>query len=497
MTETGSLLDAHKKSLSPNTRTSKSFIVATSTRHEIILIFQRCVLISLQMLCYFGTTTVSIIMIGQLPNSTKFLSGVGLSRTFVNVTGTAMSWGFTTPLFTLLPQSIGAGRTKLASIHIQRAFYIVTVIAVLLSVIQFFAGDIMTKIGEPQSLSTIIDTYCRLLIPYIILTSYGAILARLSQSLDFNFELFLCSFLMLICTFPLTWLFMYGLSYGYSGAAIGQCCAMLIYVSSILLMLVYKGFGYVFKPIPIRIIWTKKTILDYIYLAIPGLFQNAFEWIIQEVAVIFSGYVIYPNIALSTTVIISNLSLIILAFSIGISNATNLRVGKYIGKATIHHAKRAACCGVFIAFCAMILITLILILGRNDIPKVYTNNKDTTNLTSKIIPILVVLGCGCAALQTFGGIYRGLGFQKIAAIFVFISYWIISLPISVVLLFICSFQNNLQLGVETIWGSLAFGNVLATLGVAIYLPCFVNWESAVNQACSRIKHTIKEYQSFK
>ena len=122
---------------------SKSFIVAESLTHEIKLIIPRTSLMILQFLCQCGPPVLAMIFVGQLPDRAKYLSAVGLSRTFVNVTGTAMAWGFTTSLFTLLPQSIGAGQTRLASIYMQRAFYVATIVSSLVSIIQFFAGTII------------------------------------------------------------------------------------------------------------------------------------------------------------------------------------------------------------------------------------------------------------------------------------------------------------------------------------------------------------------
>eukprot|EP00486_Rosalina_sp_Unknown_P015381 CAMPEP_0201593302 /NCGR_PEP_ID=MMETSP0190_2-20130828/190948_1 /ASSEMBLY_ACC=CAM_ASM_000263 /TAXON_ID=37353 /ORGANISM="Rosalina sp." /LENGTH=424 /DNA_ID=CAMNT_0048052441 /DNA_START=86 /DNA_END=1357 /DNA_ORIENTATION=+ len=408
---------------SPGTIAAKSFIVAQSFSQEVKLNFTRCMLISFQMLCELGAIIVAIIFVGQLPDSALYLSGVGFARTFVNVTGTAMAWGFTTSLFTLLPQSIGAGHTRHATIHIQRSFYIVSIISALLSVAQFFAGDIMVAIGQPAELKPIVNTYSRLLIPYIFLTAYSAIWMRLIQSLDMNVALTWCALLLLASCPPLTWFFMYYLECGYWGAAIGQICVMLIFNVALIVTLIRKGYGYIFVPLPLSTIWTYKGIYQYLALAIPGLFQNAFEWIIEEVAVILAGYVINPTIALSTTVILSNLFLIVISFSVGICNATNIRVGKYIGQGNVKDGQRAARVGVMIAIFIMVLIALIFFFGKRALIRVYTDDEQTIDLASKVMGIMVAYSCGCIILQTVGGIYRGLGIQKIAAVFVFVSYW--------------------------------------------------------------------------
>ena len=136
MTKSGSINTPY----SHRTKSHETFIIANSWIEEIKLTLRPCLLISLQSCIGWGTILSCIMMVGQLPNSSYYLSGVGLASTFVNVTGLAITWGFTTALFTLLPQSIGAGQTRLTSIYIQRSFYIVTIISIALSIIQFFAG---------------------------------------------------------------------------------------------------------------------------------------------------------------------------------------------------------------------------------------------------------------------------------------------------------------------------------------------------------------------
>ena len=86
--ESSSLIDIPLKPL----EASKSFIIANTLGTEIKLISQRSLLISVQMLCQLGSPVIAMIFVGQLPNSALYISGVGLARTFVNVTGTANAW---------------------------------------------------------------------------------------------------------------------------------------------------------------------------------------------------------------------------------------------------------------------------------------------------------------------------------------------------------------------------------------------------------------------
>ena len=52
-----------------------------------------------------------------------------------------------------------------------------------------YAGDVMVALGQPPSLAPLINSYSRILIPYIFLTAYATIFMRLLQSLDLQIGL--------------------------------------------------------------------------------------------------------------------------------------------------------------------------------------------------------------------------------------------------------------------------------------------------------------------
>ena len=72
------LKKGNKLLLWPNTIniSSKSFVTAKSFLDEFKLTLQRSLLISVQMLSELGSNMVSIIMVGQLPDSALYLSGI-------------------------------------------------------------------------------------------------------------------------------------------------------------------------------------------------------------------------------------------------------------------------------------------------------------------------------------------------------------------------------------------------------------------------------------
>ena len=74
--------------------------------------------------------------------------------------------------------------------------------------------------------------------------------------------------------------------------------SMIVYIVGMIGIVIRSDYGFVFKPLPLHTVLAKEGLSQYMALAIPGMFQNAFEWIIQEVATILAGYVVNSTIAL-------------------------------------------------------------------------------------------------------------------------------------------------------------------------------------------------------
>ena len=230
-------------------------------------------------------------------------------------------------------------------------------------------------------------------------------------------------------------------------------------------------------------------------------------------------------------------------------------MGKYIGRGDIVGAKRAAKVGVILAVLINSLFGVVFIFGRDALPGIYTDNEETLELTSSMMVILWIYAAGCIILNVFGGIYRfndsvihyviccatkcyvichfdgdifisfkgvyrGMGIQKVAAVMVFVSYWVcsdctpcnsmnnvhrvmytleqvISFPLSLILLFGFELRNNLFYGSFLIWGSLAVGNILGCIAEIVYLGFWADWKYAVHKAMLRVRHTMSDVMNTK
>ena len=479
----------------------RSFIITDSIYSEIYIQLKIFIPISIGNICQILPQIINNIFIGHLPNSILLLSGVNLARTFSNVLGTSIAWGINSGLYTLIPNAIGANKYNKLKIYIQRAIYIDFILFIPLTIIQCFSGEIMINLlNEPSNLYDIINIYCRLLLPFIYFNTLNTSIKRIGQSLNYNFELLIIQIICGLISYPLNIFFIYYLNYGYIATAFTlNICTFLQFLFTLILTIKIENGKYknIFIPIyPINLVLNFKGIKEYLYLSLPGLAQYSLEWWIIEICIVISGYIINSNIALGSSAIIANLTVLIIMISFGNAASITYRVGKYVGAQMINHAKRSAKCGCFIGFILSLIIFIILFISRNHIIYLWTNNEEINNMISNgLIYVIILQQFAISFYQNLGGLYRGIGYQRISAIFVIFSYYLISLPLLIIFLF--GFKMNEKStnnSLIIIWSSLAIGNFIAAVLLVIHLIFYLNWNDVVEAVLKRIndKKKVKE-----
>eukprot|EP01084_Bolivina_argentea_P185725 320246_1 len=173
-----------------NGKQNSTFIFAQTAFEEFKIIFLLFIPILLCNLCEFIPQYIAYAFVGHLPNATIYLASVGLSRTFTNCIGISITWGLTRGLSTLIPQALGQNNEiktrKYLSIYYQQAVIITYTVLLPLIFLQYYAGDIMCLIGQSSQFCTIINTYSRMLLPFVISSLWYTLLLRLIQPLNLN-----------------------------------------------------------------------------------------------------------------------------------------------------------------------------------------------------------------------------------------------------------------------------------------------------------------------
>ena len=454
--------------------------------------------IALQNFFEFMPSAIANMFIGHLSNSGVLMAGCGIALSFTQSSAVSIAWGFTTPLKTLIPQSIGSNKLYLLPIYIQRSFIITLFTLVPLSVLQLFSADIIkliygaTYCNNENDICHIISTYCTYLIPYICMRCWITILQRAGQNLNLNTELTIALMIASLCCIPFNYFFIYYLGYGYLGAAISidiiNCISCLLMV----FFLYLRGYGFIFKPMSLSMICSLNGIKEYLNLALPGVGRAVTGFLSVEILILFSGFII-PNtsIAISVSTILYGVSIIMIVTSEALGLVLSVRVGKYIGNGSILSAKRsikygAILAGIWAIISNITINLLFIVYGDVIIKLLWIDNDEIVELVINLGYLLIIRNFIFCWFFPLNGICSGIGLPQYSGYGISFAQWIVAFPIEIILLFVLDYRKYIHLALFCIWSIPAFSRVTLCFILTIVLLYRLNWKSIVSKSKQRL-----------
>ena len=104
-------------------------------------------------------------------------------------------------------------------------------------------------------------------------------------------------------------------------------------------------------------------------------------------------------------------------------------------------ARRAAATGVAVAFGLAVIYGALLILVRNDIGRLFTQDAALVSLIASLMPMLAAFHLCNSIASSLGGILTGAGKQRSGAVGAIVAYFVVGVPVS----YVCGYR--LELGV--------------------------------------------------
>jgi MATE family multidrug resistance protein len=219
---------------------------------------------------------------------------------------------------------------------------------------------------------------------------------------------------------------------------------------------------------------------EYILLAIPSAAMVALEWSIFEICLFMSGWLEDPELHVAIMGLSLNVSGTLYMLPSGIAFAGATRVGNAIGAKLAHHARRSAWTCVGLTTICQLLIGSLVVLGRDHVASIFSNDAQVLQGTAQIMPLVCWCMFGDGLNASVGGAFRGLGKQKLGAIFNLVAYWILGLPLAYSLAF------KADLGLVGLWIGLSTCAMLNGLVMVSALRFKIDWKECVESATSRL-----------
>jgi len=388
-----------------------------------------------------GHTFVSFIdniMVGQL--GTAELAAVSLGNSFMFI-AMSLGIGFSTAITPLIAEADSGNNFTQGKLAFKHGLFLCTILGIALFLLILLLKPLMYFMKQPVEVVELAMPYLNLvavsLIPLIIFQAFK----QFSDGLSMTRYPMYATILANVINVVLNYLLIFGKfgfpELGIVGAAYGTLASRLMMLWYLWYLLKGKEKSKAFV-IDIKFFVLEKLMLrKLINLGAPSAMQMFFEVAIFTGAIWLSG--LLGKNPQAANQIALNLSSMAFMVAMGISVASMIRVGNQKGLKRYLELRRIAFSLFLLGLIFAVAFGLVFFIFRDQLPKLYVDFDDATNVEDNmaVIKIASQLLLAAAIFQISDsiqvvvlGALRGLQDVKIPTIITFISYWIVGFPIS-------------------------------------------------------------------
>ena len=395
-------------------------------------------------LCRMGMALTDLAFLGHLASdprfpgaeSKDFLAAAGIAITWIALTDNFLYSGMAGALQTLVAQALGAGNAPLAGTWLVISASLSFACCVPVAVAWWFAGDVMAAALGPAKC----DARCQALVSefarYSVLwlwSNVAYVQARTYfRARGITRPQLVVSVLCLGINVGLNQLFVHG-AFGWPGLGF-RGSPVATAVSRALQTALFVGYAFGWKRLhadawPAGPLWRQFScvrVRRYLWQSMPLAVGGQLEEAQIQVVSFLAGRIGPDQIAAHNGLL--EVFLFLTALQWGVMNATTVRVGVHLGDDRVANCKHVIRIAAKVGTAISVGISLVFVLGRHVIGRVYSNDAHIIALTE---PLCWLAGAGYTALTIFYvcmAVLQAQGRTVAIAVSFFIGAWCFGVP---------------------------------------------------------------------
>lgn len=195
-----------------------------------------------------------------------------------------------------------------------------------------------------------------------------------------------------------------------------------------------------------------------LFLGLPISIQLGLEASSFNICAIFMGWL--GSIPLAAHQIMCTISTLCFQIVYGIGAAASVLISQFRGVGDWHNVRRTANTAFFIGIALILMMIGMIQIFRYPLVSCFTTSEEVVSVVLSLIPCFFIYQFGDCMQITFANALRGIAEVKKLMLYAFISYVIVSIPLSYVFAFIFGW------GGVGVWMGMPFG--LTTAGFLFY-----------------------------
>ncbi|KAK4481477.1 hypothetical protein RD792_012377 [Penstemon davidsonii] len=426
-------------------------------------------------ICQYSLGALTQVFTGQVGEIE--LAAVSVENSVIAGLAFGVMLGMGSALETLCGQAYGAGQLRMLGIYMQRSWVILLTTSLFLLPLYIFAPPILTLFGESPEISRAAGKFALLMIPQLFAYAVNFPIQKFLQSQRKLMAMAWISAAVLVQHTFFSWLLILKLEWGLTGAAITLNISWwLIVLLQLLYIFITKSDG----------AWSGfswlafQDLFSFVKLSLASAIMLCLEFWYLMVIIVIAGHLNNPVIPVDAISICMNINGWDAMISIGFNAAISVRVSNELGAGNARAAKFSVVVVSITTIIIGVICTSIVIATRDVFPYFFTSSEAVAKETTRLSFLLALTVLLNGLQPVLSGVAVGAGWQAVVAYINIGCYYIVGLPLGIILGFVFDF------GATGIWGGMIGGIVLQTL-ILIGIVATRNWDKEASEAESRVK----------
>ncbi|PPD71342.1 hypothetical protein GOBAR_DD31773 [Gossypium barbadense] len=384
--------------------------------------------------------------------------------------------GMASALETLCGQAFGAKQYHMLGIYLQRSWIVLFATALCLLPIYIFTTPILIALGQDETIATVAGyiSYWFIGIVFSFIVSFTCQMFLQAQSKNMIIA-YLAAFSIgiHIC---LSWLLTVKLKYGLSGALLSTILAYWIPNIGQLLFITCGGCKDTWKGFSMLAF---KDLMPVVKLSLSSGAMLCLELWYNTILVLLTGNLKNAQVAIDALAICLNINGWEMMISLGFLAAASVRVSNELGRGSSKGAKFSIMTTTLTSFCIGCVLFVLFLFLRGRLAYIFTESEEVANAVADLSPLLACSILLNSVQPVLSGVAVGAGWQSIVAWVNIASYYLVGIPIGVVLGYVFKME------VKGVWVGMLLGTLLQTVTLII-ITWKTDWDKQVLLAHSRV-----------
>ncbi|KAL8127579.1 protein DETOXIFICATION 21-like [Apium graveolens] len=421
-----------------------------------------------------GVSVISLAFIGHI-GSTE-LAAYALVSTVLLRFSIGILLGMASGLETLCGQSCGAKQYEMLGVYLQRSWLILIICSIVLLPIFIFTTPILIALGQDESIAEVAGTVSLWLIPVIFsfIASFSCQMFLQAQSKNLIIA-YLAAFSLAIHVF-LSWLLTVKYNFGLSGAMVSTNLAywvpnigQLVYILGGWCPETWKGFSML----------AFKDLLPIVKLSLSSAVMLCLELWYTTILILLTGNLKNSEVAIDALSICLNINGWELMISVGFLAAASVRVSNELGRGSSRAAVFSIVQIVLTSLAIGFVLFIFFLFFRGRLAYIFTKSTEVAAAVADLSPLLAFSILLNSIQPVLSGVAVGAGWQSTVAYVNITCYYLIGIPVGIVLGYVFQFQ------VKGVWVGMLIGTLAQTI-VLMIITYKTDWEKQVWLAKQRL-----------